>query len=144
MRWRTTPQDPAYEVSEVGDVRLKATQRELMQTYSGGYFRVALHRRKFLVHRLVAAAFIGESDLDVLHENDVKTDNRVSNLRYGTNSQNQVDSVRNGTHHLARRTHCPQGHEYTEANTMIRKNGSRACRACRAVARRAHYERTGK
>jgi group I intron endonuclease len=29
-------------------------------------------------------------------------------------------------------THCPYGHEYTEANTHINKKGKRICRACAA------------
>jgi hypothetical protein len=28
------------------------------------------------------------------------------------------------------RTHCPQGHPYDDANTHIKPNGSRSCRAC--------------
>ncbi len=28
-------------------------------------------------------------------------------------------------------THCPQGHEYDEANTYVRPNGHRVCRTCR-------------
>lgn len=30
----------------------------------------------------------------------------------------------------ARKTHCKRGHEFTERNTRISKDGSRACRAC--------------
>lgn len=30
------------------------------------------------------------------------------------------------------RTHCPQGHEYTPANTYICKRGCRYCRTCQA------------
>lgn len=30
----------------------------------------------------------------------------------------------------ARRTHCPQGHPYDEANTLITRAGSRVCRIC--------------
>jgi hypothetical protein len=29
-------------------------------------------------------------------------------------------------------THCPKGHPYDEANTYVRPNGHRGCRACRA------------
>jgi hypothetical protein len=29
------------------------------------------------------------------------------------------------------KTHCPQGHRYDEANTILVKNGWRDCRACR-------------
>ena len=28
------------------------------------------------------------------------------------------------------KTHCPQGHEYTEENTRIKQNGSRDCKVC--------------
>lgn len=31
------------------------------------------------------------------------------------------------------KTHCPQGHEYTEANTYRDKKGKRACRTCARV-----------
>lgn len=48
-------------------------------------------------------------------------------------------------HHNATKKHCPRGHEYTPENTVIRPNGSRACRACQRLAnqrskakRRAH------
>lgn len=37
-------------------------------------------------------------------------------------------------------THCPQGHEYTEQNTLMMGNG-RACRICKKVAARAYYEK---
>lgn len=30
----------------------------------------------------------------------------------------------------ARKTHCPQGHEYDEANTYVRPTGQRVCRTC--------------
>jgi hypothetical protein len=52
------------------------------------------------VHHLVAAAFHGErpSGLMALHRDDDKTNNSAGNLYYGTNSQNQADAIRNGTH----------------------------------------------
>jgi hypothetical protein len=31
----------------------------------------------------------------------------------------------------ARKTHCPQGHPYDEANTIRSKSGARLCRACK-------------
>lgn len=30
----------------------------------------------------------------------------------------------------ARKTHCPKGHEYTAANTVVSKRGERSCRRC--------------
>lgn len=28
------------------------------------------------------------------------------------------------------RTHCPQGHEYNEVHTYVKKSGHRCCRTC--------------
>lgn len=36
---------------------------------------------------------------------------------------------------------CPKGHEYTAANTCIRKNGRRCCRTCKQRANARHRER---
>lgn len=44
----------------------------------------------------------------------------------------------------ARKTHCPQGHEYTEENTRIDKKGGRACREChRTTVRNNHRLKAG-
>lgn len=50
----------------------------------------------------------------------------------------QAENVRRGDHSQAgawqrAKTHCPQGHEYDEANTYITPTGRRHCRACRRV-----------
>ena len=51
-----------------------------------------------LVHRLVLETFVGLSGgLQGQHKNDVKTDNRLSNLKWGTHQQNMDDAERNGT-----------------------------------------------
>lgn len=39
------------------------------------------------------------------------------------------------------KTHCPQGHEYSAANTYFHKNGHRACRACNRDRARARARR---
>ena len=33
-------------------------------------------------------------------------------------------------HANRRKTHCPQGHEYNDENTMLTKRGRRVCRVC--------------
>ena len=50
------------------------------------------------VHQLVMKTFIGEppSGMEVLHINGVPTDNHLSNLRYGTRTENILDVYRQG------------------------------------------------
>lgn len=50
-------------------------------------------------------------------------------LFLGTQVDNMQDMATKGRHHNTRKTHCPKGHEYTEANTY-RWHGRRYCRAC--------------
>lgn len=48
-----------------------------------------------------------------------------------TRSANTLDKVAHGNHPMASRTHCVNGHEFTEANTYLRPGrGGRSCRAC--------------
>lgn len=41
-----------------------------------------------------------------------------------------------------RKTHCPKGHAYDDANTYYASNGSRTCRACNRAIKRAASRRT--
>lgn len=89
-------------------------------------------RRKWLVHRLVLEAFVGPcpSGLEGCHRNDTGYDNRLSNLYWGTASDNMTDRVRNGRHHNAVKTHCKRDHEFTRDNTRYLPNGARNCITC--------------
>lgn len=44
------------------------------------------------------------------------------------NSRSNSATARN-----ARKTHCPQGHEYTAENTILLKSGGRRCRICKQL-----------
>lgn len=63
-----------------------------------GYLTTGYNGKTYNVHCLVALAFFGPkpAGMCVLHANDVRDDNRVSNLRYGTYADNYRDSVANG------------------------------------------------
>lgn len=43
-----------------------------------------------------------------------------------------VGGIANGLRQQSK-THCPQGHEYTESNTYVSAVGHRTCRTCRAL-----------
>lgn len=90
----------------------------------------------------MAEAFLGPrpDGLVVRHLDDDRTNNRASNLAYGTASDNQRDSVRNGTQADIQKTHCPAGHAYDQANTYVDPRGSRRCRACNRAQAKASYD----
>ena len=73
-----------------------------------GLVRPGEKRRTFDVHRLVLEAFVGPrpEGMEACHWNDIKTDNRASNLRWDTRSENTKDRIRNGIHPPSNKTHC--------------------------------------
>lgn len=88
-----------YEVSNLGRVRSIGTNRLLSLPKRGNYLGASLQhdtkRYTFLVHRLVAIAFIPNDDENkkcVNHKNHNPTDNRVENLEWMTISDNNKHS----------------------------------------------------
>jgi hypothetical protein len=74
---------------------------------SVGYPSVALCRKTHLVHRLVAAAFIGPcpAGWEVRHKDGSRTNNAVHNLEYGTRKDNVADARRHKTLYAAHDKH---------------------------------------
>lgn len=77
-------------------------ERLLKPSLRRGYLTVILSKngikKTYLVHRLLALAFIPNPNNypDVLHRNDIKTDNRLENLYWGNDKINREDAVKNG------------------------------------------------
>lgn len=65
---------------------------------------------------------------------------RLSNLVYGTPSQNNHDRVRHGTHPEVNKTHCRYGHPYDTLNTYRQSKGGRGCRTCRTAYNRQYHQ----
>lgn len=97
------------------------------------------------VHRLVLQAFVGPCPPAGVccHWDDDPTNNLLSNLRWGTRTDNTLDSVRNGTNWRAARQHCRRSHPLSGSN-LIQTARERRCRACeRATRLRALHRRRG-
>lgn len=109
IEWRVVPGWPEYMVSSTGQVkRIQAgigtfADKVLKpQTLKNGYLKVSLcrdaKRREYLIHRLVALAFIGDpTGKDVCHVDGSRQNNCVENLRIDTRKGNMADAIRHGT-----------------------------------------------
>lgn len=146
--------EDAYEVSSLGQVRSLdryshgLRRGRVLKAHIGagnGYPYVTLYRtpekRRANVHVLVLEAFVGPRPLgmEALHDNGDRADARVSNLRWGTHGENIADVVRHGRHVQSAKTHCVDGHEFTDENTRVGARGERVCRQC-ARRRNAAYK----
>ena len=108
--WRQVVGWPEYEVSNFGRLRrvapaLGTRPGKLVNPWKkqNGYLAVGLSRnanvKTKLVHRLVAEAWIGPADgMDVCHNNGIRHDNALSNLRIDTRKGNMSDVYKHGTH----------------------------------------------
>lgn len=155
--WRAIPEyEGLYEVSSHGRVRslprvvqrgksaLPIKERILKpHTNRNGYKQINLSKagrtRSREVHPLVMLAFAGPypENCEIRHLDGNPGNNNLSNLRYGTKTENTMDSIRHGTHNHASRTACTRGHPLAGPN--LKTYGKmRQCRAC-ANARSAIY-----
>lgn len=91
-----------YTIREDGEIRSRMGRIIKHQAAVNGYVRVELwaggRGRKYLLHRLLAQAFISNPDRkpQVNHINGDKANNLLSNLEWVTQSENQLHAYRNG------------------------------------------------
>lgn len=129
----------AYEVSDLGGVRrvLPGGRRRLRRQCpnTSGYLTVTLSMNNVatsrVVHRLVAAAFLGPvpEGMHTCHCNGDKTDNRAVNLRYDSPTGNQADRIAHGTDIWGERHHA---HKLTAEDVLeiwrLQQAGARPAR----------------
>lgn len=101
---------------------------------SSGYGNFAINRVATVAHRLSYKWIIGEVDggLDLDH---LCRNRRCVNPAHLEPVSRSINLLRGDTipAEHAKKTHCPQGHEYTQENTYVyAKTNSRYCRICRA------------
>jgi len=103
------PGFPGYEIDTDGNVwsfkrypagkRLRATPNAVLG-YPIVSLRVAGRTVAHFVHRLVLLTFVGqpETGQQACHNNGVRSDVRLANLRWGTARENAADKLLHGTH----------------------------------------------
>lgn len=139
--WKPVPgYEGLYEVSDDGQVRSLISKGKILRPSTrNGYQRVGLSkegkRTNFPVHRLVLLAFVGPAPegAEACHWNDDPLENRLTNLRWGSKSENTLDKVRNGRDWNANKTHCPRGHSLSLPDNLkpsSLKVGWRKCLCC--------------
>lgn len=96
MEKHTVKDYPLYDITEDGTVINTRTNKALKPIVTKkGYLQVNLsingNRKACLIHKLVAEAFIPNPDNlpEVDHINTIRSDNRVSNLRWVTRKENE-------------------------------------------------------
>lgn len=109
------------------------------QRFGYGQFRMngktrPAHRASWELHRWPIA-----TDVFLLHVCDVPSCVNPDHLRPGTQRDNMRDMhskgrARNGTEN---QTHCHRGHEFTPDNLIPNAAGSRMCRECARMLKRA-------
>jgi hypothetical protein len=106
-----------YQVSRCGLVRSLRRHKLMAVVHNqAGYRQVNLYReskvKNFLVHRLVAAAFLGPipKGMQVNHKDGDKENNSVDNLEFMTPEENREHAIRTGL------TPCSKG----EANVRAK------------------------
>ena len=106
--YRPVPGHPNYSISNTGKVWSNYKNRhKAPQKHNKGYLKVKLDGINYFIHRLVLLTFIGEPPADkpqTRHVDGDSTNNKLTNLRWASQAENEDDKRYAGTYHL--RANC--------------------------------------
>lgn len=115
--WKNIIEDNNYMISNLGNVYSKRN-KIILKPYKTrkGYLRIMLsNKKRYLIHRLVAQAFIPnpENAPQVNHIDGNKQNNSVYNLEWCTQSENMQHCLKTGLKIM------PKGKEVYNAKTVL-------------------------
>ncbi len=111
--WKTIKEYPNHEISNHGRVRSWIHRAAGGRRNKPLVMKIVLNIHNYCIaslnykgkhstptiHRLVLESFVGTrpKGMEACHNNGIKTDNRLVNLRWDTHKNNQLDRVKHGT-----------------------------------------------
>lgn len=134
--WRSVPGFVNYEISSWGNVRNQKTGRVLLPGYVRGYAVVSVCRdgttKTIRIHHTMAEVFLGEPPFQgalAAHNDGVKTNNVVRNIRWASDVENQKDRVRHDTQLCGSRVFGAKLTESQIPTIRVRVNGGETCQS---------------
>ncbi len=115
-------------------------------TDTGGYGYVTIGHKSIGAHLYVWRRDVGPvpDGKEIDHVCRVRNCINTGHMRTVTHQINTTENVVGSKWMLNKaKTHCDHGHEFTVANTYIRKDGRRTCRECQRVAQAKYRQRAG-
>lgn len=118
IRYKELPRLPGYCVGEDGSIWSLQSQGWIQvgqRLNKTGYLTVLLtdkntgDKKVLMSHRAVLLAFSGQAETgheNACHKNGIRTDNRLSNLRWGTHAGNSEDARKHGTLSIGEKNFC--------------------------------------
>lgn len=108
-------------------------------THTNGYGRFKLNYKNPRAHRLAYMYWKGDIPKDLVLDHLCRNSLCVNpnHLEPVT----QQENILRGRNRLRELTHCKNGHEFTEENTLVTPVGTRKCRPCRRENERERYQR---
>lgn len=107
--WKDIPEyEELYQASNLGQIRsflIHKTLGKILRPIlcTGGHLQVGLYKngkqKRLFIHRLILNTFVGSCHIGMQcrHLDGNPINNKLNNLKWGTGSENQQDSIRHGT-----------------------------------------------
>lgn len=153
--WQTVQVSNLYEISNIGRIRNKKTQKIISQRKNnGGYMIANLYKngvpKTYIVHRLVADVFLPKEQGKnyVNHRDEDKTNNSVNNLEwcdvlynntYGTRIENASKKVRKAINQYDKNNNFIRTwSSASEVEKRLKYFGSNICTCCKGRQKTAY------